>query len=106
MAKTRVENQVQVDKQVIDAMQKLRRSDRPLAEKIQVRINEIREGGIPQGSERMCNSGKVRSTLGAVPFKLAYGKLRLIFVPNERILALGYRRDVYTTILGTGGWTN
>lgn len=98
--------QVQVDKRVLDTMQKLRRSDRVLANRVQGLIDQIVAGDTPQGSERMCNSGKVRSTLGTVPFKVTRGKLRLIFVPNERILALGYRREVYTELLGTGGWTN
>lgn len=98
--------EVQIEKRVHDAMEKLRRSDRVVAQRIQGLIDQIAAGGVPQGSERMSNSGKVRSTLGAVPFKLAQGKLRLIFVPNERIIALGHRRDVYFSILGTGGWTS
>lgn len=98
--------EVQVEKQVQHAMERLRKSDRVLAERVQDLVDQIVAGGIPQGSERMCNSGKVRRTLGVVPFKLAQGKLRLIFVPNQRILALGHRREVYSSLLGPGGWTN
>lgn len=98
--------EVQIEKNVLDAMKKLRRSDRALACRIQELIDQIAAGGIPQGSERMCNSGKVRSTLGTVPYKLSQGKLRLIFDPGQRIIALGHRSSVYTSILGPGGWTN
>lgn len=86
------------------SLKKLRRSDPGAARRIQPLIDQILAGETPQRSARMTTGQKVRKQLGVLPWKVADGKLRMIFVPGESIIAVGYRREVYE-FLGSG-WSN
>jgi hypothetical protein len=79
------------------ALKKLRKTDRGAAERIQRLVDEIEAGRLPQGSCRL-HGRELRGAFGVLPHKVADGKLRVIFVPGERVIALGYRRDVYSFI--------
>jgi hypothetical protein len=87
------------------ALKKLHRSDPRTAQRVQGLVDEVIKGATPQGSSRMNCGSAARKAFGTVPWKASAGKLRLIFVPGERIIALGYRRDVYTAF-GVNGWAN
>ncbi|MCP9209691.1 hypothetical protein [Streptomyces cucumeris] len=86
------------------ALRRLWRSDVTAARRIQRIVDDICAGVTPQKSVRMTSSSKTRTTLGAVPYKVADGKIRVVFEPGKRIIAIGYRKDVYVTIFGSGGW--
>jgi hypothetical protein len=88
------------------ALKSLQKSDPAAARKIQNLIDQVASGIMPQGSSRMTNGKRVRQAFGAVPHRVADGKLRVIFVPGQRIIALGYRRDVYQAIGSRSHWSN
>lgn len=96
--------QVTIDPSARQTLKKMHSRDPQAAKRLQVLVDQIEAGGVPHGSQRLTHGEKVRRILGVLPMKIADGKLRLIFVPNERIIALGYRRDVYE-FLGLG-WKN
>lgn len=86
-------------------LKKLWKSDVQAAERLQTLVDQIVAGETPHGSVRMTNGPATRRAFGDLPWKIADGKLRLIFIPDRAILALGYRRDVYSAI-GGNGWVN
>lgn len=97
---------VVLDTSAEKSMKDLRKTDSEAAERMQRLIDQVKAGVLPQGSCRMNNGKQIRRVFGAVPHKVACGKLRMIFIPNERIIALGYRRDVYNVIGHGSNWSN
>lgn len=96
--------QVRIEPSARRALRKMHSKDPQAARRLQVLVDQIEAGETPRGSQRMTHGEKLRRILGVLPMKISDGKLRLIFVPNECIIALGYRRDVYEFI-GLG-WKN
>lgn len=98
-------SEVEIEPVARRALKRLRKSDSQAAERLQKLIDEIMAGEMPHGSVRMTNGQATRKDFGTLPWKIAEGKLRLIFIPDKAILALGYRRDVYSVLSGNG-WVN
>jgi hypothetical protein len=96
---------VAIDPAAQRALKKLHKTDPQTAQRLQGLVDEVVSGTIPRGSSRMTCGSAARKAFGTVPWKASVGKLRMIFVPNERIIAVGYRRDVYTAF-GVNGWAN
>lgn len=105
MSKTSTVSEVEIESGAERALKKLHRSDPQAAQRIQGLVDEVICGITPQGSSRMGCGSAARKAFGTVPWKVSAGKLRMIFIPGERIIALGYRRDVYTAF-GVNGWAN
>lgn len=100
-----VEPQVEMEPAARRELKRLHKSDYKAAERIQKLVDEVLAGRTPHGSVCMTNGQATRKQFGALPWKVAEGKLRLIFIPGQSIIALGYRREVYS-VLGGNGWGN
>jgi mRNA-degrading endonuclease RelE of RelBE toxin-antitoxin system len=105
MSETDAVTGVEIEPSAKKALKKLHKTDVQAARRIQRLVDQILAGETPRGSVRMTNGQATRGRFGALPWKVAHDKLRVIFIPGKSIVALGYRKEVYTVLDGNG-WGN
>jgi mRNA-degrading endonuclease RelE of RelBE toxin-antitoxin system len=100
-----IASRVEIEPVARRTLKKLHKTDAQAAKRIQGLVDQILAGEMPRGSVRMTNGQATRGRFGALPWKVAHDKLRVVFIPGKSIVALGYRREVYTVLDGNG-WGN
>ncbi|MFJ8213228.1 type II toxin-antitoxin system RelE/ParE family toxin [Streptomyces sp. NPDC096033] len=80
---------VQIDPAARRALDRLRRRDRPAAQRVDQMITVLAEDPHPPGSKWL--GGDLRAC------RLSSGKLRVLYLPTApvKVVAVGYRRSVY-----------
>lgn len=94
-----------LDRKAEKALAQWKKTDREAAKRIQPLLDEILAGRTPHNAKRMTVGIKCRAQFGTIPWTVSTGKLRVVFIPEQTVLAIGYRRDVYT-ILDGKSWGN
>lgn len=91
---------VTLDPAVEKVLKKMRQSDANLARRLQALIDQASSDKLPQNAEPMTGE-HMRRAFGGVTYKIRSGKFRVLFTPGKRIIAAGYRKDIYAILPGS-----